>query len=111
MSDPLIIEYSSPGRKTGLLPEIALPDMDRALSEYISEDYLRKEEPRFPEVSEVDVVRHYTLLSQKNYGLDSGIYPLGSCTMKYNPKINEDIANLDRFKFLHPYQDEKLVQG
>ncbi|NLM96720.1 MAG: aminomethyl-transferring glycine dehydrogenase subunit GcvPB [Halanaerobiaceae bacterium] len=111
MSEPLIIEYSSPGRKTGLLPEIDLPDKDRALSEYISEDYLRKEEPRFPEVSEVDVVRHYTLLSQKNYGLDTGIYPLESGTMKYNPKINEDIANLDRFKFLHPYQDEKLVQG
>ncbi|NLT47818.1 MAG: aminomethyl-transferring glycine dehydrogenase subunit GcvPB, partial [Clostridiales bacterium] len=64
-----------------------------------------------PEVSEVDVVRHYTLLSNKNYGVDTGFYPLGSCTMKYNPKINEDMAALGCFSNLHPYQPEDTVQG
>lgn len=111
MSEPLIIEYSSPGRRGYSLPDLDIPNKDREISEYVSEDYLRKEEPALPEVSEVDVVRHYTLLSQKNYGVDSGIYPLGSCTMKYNPKINEDIANFDKFKNLHPYQGEDMVQG
>ncbi len=109
-SEPLIIEYSSSGRKGYSLPKIDLPNKDQELSELLPQNYLR-EELKLPEVSEVDVVRHYTLLSQKNYGVDSGIYPLGSCTMKYNPKINEDIARLDKLSNLHPYQDEGLVQG
>src|SRR5699024_9885916 len=74
-------------------------------------DFLSNEELDFPEVSEVDVIRHYTNLSNKNYGLDTGFYPLGSCTMKYNPKINEDVARYDGFANLHPYQSEDCVQG
>jgi len=82
----------------------------------ISEDILpdklkRKSEPRLPEVYEVDVIRHYTNLSNKNFGVDTGFYPLGSCTMKYNPKINEDMASLEGFAALHPYQNEEQVQG
>lgn len=110
-SEPLIIEYSSPGRTGYSLPKINLPNKDTELSKLLPQNYLREGELKLPEVSEVDVVRHYTLLSQKNYGVDSGIYPLGSCTMKYNPKINEDIARLDKLSNLHPYQDEELVQG
>ncbi|MFP4662518.1 MAG: aminomethyl-transferring glycine dehydrogenase subunit GcvPB [Halanaerobiales bacterium] len=112
-TEPLIIEYSSPGRKGYSLPEIDTPNKNEEISNYISKAYLKEkdEDLELPEVSEVDVVRHYTLLSQKNYGVDSGIYPLGSCTMKYNPKINEDIARMDMLKDIHPYQDEDMVQG
>src|SRR5690625_5640302 len=66
---------------------------------------------RSPEVSELEVMRHYTGLSDRNFGIDSGFYPLGSCTMKYNPKINEDVARLDGFSHIHPYQDPDTVQG
>jgi glycine dehydrogenase subunit 2 len=72
---------------------------------------LREEPPRLPEVSEVEVVRHYTRLSTRNYGVDLGMYPLGSCTMKYNPKINEDAARLAGFQNLHPLQPEEDAQG
>jgi len=72
---------------------------------------MRDSEPELPEVSEVDVVRHFTNLSNKNYGVDTGFYPLGSCTMKYNPKINEDMANLSGFSNIHPLQPEATVQG
>ena len=73
--------------------------------------FLRQEEPELPEVSEVDVIRHYTALSKRNHGLDNGFYPFGSCTMKYNPKVNEDIAQLDGFTEIHPYAPEVLSQG
>jgi glycine dehydrogenase subunit 2 len=76
----------------------------------IPSDHLR-EELNLPELSEIDVIRHYTALSQQNFGVDSGFYPLGSCTMKYNPKINEVIASLPVFKNAHPYQPEELSQG
>jgi len=72
---------------------------------------LRKNPANLPQVSEVEVVRHYTNLSQKNYGVDTGLYPLGSCTMKYNPKINEDMASLEGLTDIHPYQPESTVQG
>lgn len=72
--------------------------------------FSRKDLP-LPELNEVDVIRHYTLLSRRNYGVDNGIYPLGSCTMKYNPKINEDIASLEGFASIHPLTPEKLSQG
>jgi len=71
----------------------------------------RKSQLKLPELSEVEVVRHFTRLSQMNYGVDSGLYPLGSCTMKYNPKINELLANLPAINMVHPYQDEGTVQG
>ena len=106
--DKLIFELSRPGRKGYELPADnygvdALKDIPSSL--------LRKEEPELPEVSELEVVRHYTNLSSKNFGVDTGFYPLGSCTMKYDPKINEEIASMPEFTSLHPLQDEESVQG
>lgn len=109
MSEPLLTEYSTPGRKGYSLPEIDVPEVEP--EKYIPENHVREEPPALPEVSEVDVVRHFTSLSELNYGVDSGIYPLGTCTMKYNPKINEDISRLPGLAKLHPYQPEKHVQG
>lgn len=107
--DKLIFEISRKGRCAFSLPE---SDVRRVpLEDLIPSHLLTKEEADLPEVSEVDVVRHYTLLSNKNYGVDTGFYPLGSCTMKYNPKINEDMSSLDCFANLHPYQPEDTVQG
>ncbi|WP_077368795.1 aminomethyl-transferring glycine dehydrogenase subunit GcvPB [Anaerosalibacter sp. Marseille-P3206] len=107
--DKLVFELSVPGRVGYKLPELDVEETD--ISEFIPTDYLREEELNFPEVSEVDIIRHYTNLSNKNYGLDTGFYPLGSCTMKYNPKINEDMAKLEGFTDIHPYQPEETVQG
>jgi len=76
----------------------------------LPENLLRKDLP-LPELAEADVVRHYTALSRFNYGVDNGFYPLGSCTMKYNPKINEDTARLPGFAFTHPLQPVETVQG
>ncbi|MDE5807316.1 MAG: aminomethyl-transferring glycine dehydrogenase subunit GcvPB, partial [Muribaculaceae bacterium] len=106
--DKLIFELSRPGRKGYELPADnygcdALKD--------IPSDLLRKELPELPEVSELDVVRHYTNLSSKNFGVDTGFYPLGSCTMKYNPKINEEIAAMPQFAGLHPLQPAESAQG
>jgi glycine dehydrogenase subunit 2 len=109
MEEKLIFEKSSPGRKGYSLPQLDVPLIDTdALAKDID---IREEAPLLPEVGELDVVRHFTRLSQMNYGLDSGFYPLGSCTMKYNPKINEDMANLPGFAFIHPYQPEETSQG
>ncbi|MBO3803658.1 MAG: aminomethyl-transferring glycine dehydrogenase subunit GcvPB [Candidatus Brockarchaeota archaeon] len=102
----LIFELSAEGREGASLPELDVPEQDLG----IPETELRSEIP-LPEVSEVDVVRHYTALSRMNFGVDSGFYPLGSCTMKYNPKVNEVIAGLPGFKSAHPYQPEELSQG
>lgn len=100
-----IFEKSTCGRKGYELPPYELPEMSCALPEHL----IRKEKPKLPEVSEVDVVRHYTELALKNYSVDRGFYPLGSCTMKYNPKINEDMASL--FTNLHPMQPRETIQG
>ena len=105
----LIFELSKPGRKAYSLP--ALDVEEKALDSLIPAEFLADKELNFPEVSEVDVIRHYTNLSDKNYGLDKGFYPLGSCTMKYNPKINEDVAKYDGFANVHPLQSESTVQG
>ena len=104
MPEPTIYELSSPGRKGVLfpasdVPEVALPDQ-----------FLRTELP-LPEMAEVDTVRHFTRLSQMNYAIDLGFYPLGSCTMKYNPKINETTARLPGFAYTHPFQPIDTVQG
>ena len=104
MAEPTIYELSSPGRQGVRFPE---PDVPQSP---LPTEFRRKDLP-LPEVSEVDVVRHFTRLSQKNYGVDIGIYPLGSCTMKYNPKINEAAARLPGFAFTHPLQPEDTVQG
>jgi len=105
----LIFEMSRKGRH-GVLP--APSDVPRVKpSEAIPEAFLRKDIHGFPEVSEMDCVRHFTALSQKNVGVDSVFYPLGSCTMKYNPKINEVVSRLAGFTALHPYEDEGMAQG
>lgn len=106
--DKLIFEISKPGRKGYQLPadKYGVDGMSA-----IPAGLMRGEAPELPEVSELDVVRHYTNLSNKNFGVDTGFYPLGSCTMKYNPKINEELASLPAFAGLHPLQDVKSVQG
>lgn len=105
----LIFELSTSGRVGYSLPEMDIPEVN--LDDLIPADYLRAEEPNLPEVSELDIMRHYTALSKRNHGVDSGFYPLGSCTMKYNPKINENVARIAGFAHIHPLQDESSVQG
>ncbi|ADH60110.1 Glycine cleavage system P-protein-like protein [Thermoanaerobacter mathranii subsp. mathranii str. A3] len=105
----LIFELSKKERKAYTFPKLDVEE--KTLEEILPEQMIRKEEIELPEVSEVDIIRHYTLLSNKNYGVDTGFYPLGSCTMKYNPKINEDMASLTGFTALHPYQPVETVQG
>ena len=104
--DKLIFELSKPGRSG-----YSLPENEFGKATEMPESLARKSALRLPEVSEVDVVRHYTNLSQMNFGVDTGFYPLGSCTMKYNPKINEEIAAIPGFLGLHPLQPESTVQG
>lgn len=108
---PLIFEYSRPGRVAYSLPDLDVPE--EHLHDVLPNEYLRDEDeaPDFPEVSELQLMRHYTALSKRNYGIETGFYPLGSCTMKYNPKINEDVARLPGLAHLHPDQDEDTVQG
>lgn len=106
--DKTIFEYSSPGRTGATLPEPDVPT--RPVEEYLGGENLRENLP-LPELSQVDVIRHFTRLSCANYSVDGGFYPLGSCTMKYNPKINEELASLPGFADLHPYADESLAQG
>lgn len=103
----LIFELSQPGRTGYKLPELDVEEKDNL----IPEEFLSNEELDLPEVSEVDVVRHYTNLSTLNFGVDTGMYPLGSCTMKYNPKINEEIIANPKLAHLHPKQDDYQVQG
>ena len=106
--DKLIFELSKEGRCGFSLDGKA---SEGCLESIIPQALARGSKPRLPEVSEVDVVRHYTNLSQMNFGVDTGFYPLGSCTMKYNPKINEEVASMSGFAALHPLQDEETVQG
>lgn len=106
---PLIFERSKPGRISHTLPEIDVEEVDLAAD--LGATYIREEAADLPEVSELELIRHYTALSNRNFGIDSGFYPLGSCTMKYNPKINEDVARLDGFSHIHPLQDPETVQG
>ncbi len=107
--DKLIFELSSPGRYAYSLPECDVPEADPAA--HLPAAHLRRSPAELPEVSEVDVIRHYSRLSQMNYGVDTNFYPLGSCTMKYNPKINEDMARLPGFLRLHPLTPEAQSQG
>ncbi|WP_409346967.1 aminomethyl-transferring glycine dehydrogenase subunit GcvPB [Paenibacillus sp. MBLB4367] len=105
----LIFELSQPGRVGYALPECDVPEQN--IDSLIPASLRRKEPAELPEVCEVDVIRHYTALSRRNFGIDNGFYPLGSCTMKYNPKINEDVARYAGFAKIHPYQPESSIQG
>ncbi len=104
MTEPLIYDLSSPNR-----PSISLPELDTPAYE-VPKALVREDLP-LPELSEIDVVRHFVRLSQFNHAVDTGFYPLGSCTMKYNPKVCEDAARLPGFAFVHPLQDAELSQG
>jgi len=103
----LIFEKSVEGRRA-----YSLPELDVEKNEYdIPEHLIRKGNPNLPELYEVDIVRHYNELAALNYSVDKGFYPLGSCTMKYNPFLNEEIASFKNFIKLHPYQEEETIQG
>ena len=105
----LIFEIGRPGRVAYSLPESDVDSVD--LEEKLPKHLIRDEEVNLPEVSELELMRHYVALSKQNFGVEDGFYPLGSCTMKYNPKINEDVASLPGFTRIHPYQPEETVQG
>ena len=104
-----IFEKSKAGRRAAVIPESGVPE--RPLEELIPANLLRSEPPRLPEVSEPEIVRHYNRLSRRNFDLDSGLYPLGSCTMKHNPRLNERVAALPGHARLHPAQDPRRAQG
>ena len=103
-----IFEKHSPGRTGYTLPA---NDIDLKIENFLPKEFMRKEIARLPEVSELDVMRHFLELSHMNHCVEKGFYPLGSCTMKYNPKINETLAQNDGFLNIHPLQDEDTVQG
>jgi glycine dehydrogenase subunit 2 len=119
--ESLTFEKSHPGSRGCDLPSPGVPragqvaqgaaGLPAAVAEFLPDVSLRTEPPALPQLAEAQVVRHYTRLSQLNHGVDSGMYPLGSCTMKYNPKLNDELASLEGFTDLHPYQDEADVQG
>ncbi len=104
-----IYEKSKSGRRAAVLPEAEVPEPP--LDELIPSKLLRDEPPRLPEISEPEIVRHYNRLSRRNFDLDTGFYPLGSCTMKHNPRLNERVAALPGHARLHPGQDPSRAQG
>jgi len=107
-NEGLIFEHSSPGKKAWRLAPLDVPAVDPAAE---LGNAFRAEPAPLPEVSEIEIIRHFTRLSTWNYAVDSGMYPLGSCTMKYNPRVNEAVARLDGIATAHPYQPEQLSQG
>src|SRR6187551_1647772 len=109
LNERLIFEEGSAGRRGFDLPPLDVPPKD--IQETIDKNLLREGIAGMPELSEVDVIRHFTRLSTWNYHIDFGLYPLGSCTMKYNPKINELAARLEGFSMAHPYMPSELTQG
>lgn len=107
--ESLIFEKSQPGRRGYALPALDVPSIDP--TQVLPAESLRQNAPTLPEMSELDTIRHYTRLSQLNFSIDTNFYPLGSCTMKYNPKVNELVAGFTGFKALHPLQPDSTVQG
>ncbi|MEO7144683.1 MAG: aminomethyl-transferring glycine dehydrogenase subunit GcvPB [Bryobacteraceae bacterium] len=108
-NEPLLFERSSPGKKGYQLPPLDVPEIDPAA--VLGAGKTRSAIEDFPEVSEVEAIRHFTRLSTWNYAIDLGLYPLGSCTMKYNPRVNELVARTEGLAWAHPYQPESLAQG
>src|SRR6202140_121383 len=108
-NEGLIFEQSAPGKRGIELPPLDVPAVDPRTA--LGADYAREGIEGFPEVSEIEVIRHFTRLSTWNYAIDLGMYPLGSCTMKYNPRVNEFVARLDGIVTEHPYQPQELSQG
>jgi glycine dehydrogenase subunit 2 len=108
-NEPLLFENSSPGKRGYQLPALDVPAVDAAA--VLGAQNTRREIEDFPEVSEVEAIRHFTRLSTHNYAIDLGLYPLGSCTMKYNPRVNEQVARTEGLAWAHPYQPESLSQG
>ncbi len=108
-NEPLLFELSSPGKRGYQLPDLDVPPVDAAA--VLGEGNVRDEIEEFPEVSEFETLRHFTRLSTWNYAIDLGLYPLGSCTMKYNPRVNELVARTEGLAWAHPYQPERLAQG
>src|SRR6266513_4544237 len=107
-NEGLIFEKSSPGKAAWKLPPLDVPEVNTSTLLGSQE---RKDLGQMPEVSEIEIIRHFTRLSTWNYAIDIGMYPLGSCTMKYNPRVNEVVARLDGLAWAHPYQPEALAQG
>jgi glycine dehydrogenase subunit 2 len=107
--EPLVFEHSSPGKRGYQLPALDVPAVDAA--RVLGAENVRAEIEDFPEISEVDAIRHFTRLSTWNYAIDIGMYPLGSCTMKYNPRVNELVARTEGLAWSHPYAPEELSQG
>jgi glycine dehydrogenase subunit 2 len=108
-NEPLLFEQSSPGKRGYQLPPLDVPAVDAG--KVLGTENVREEIREFPEVSEFEVLRHFTRLSTWNYAIDLGLYPLGSCTMKYNPRVNELVARTEGLAWAHPYQPEALSQG
>jgi glycine dehydrogenase subunit 2 len=107
-NEALSFEKSSPGKKAYKLPPLDVPEVDAAA---LLGDTLRSHNAELPELSEIEIIRHFTRLSTWNYAIDLGMYPLGSCTMKYNPRVNEFVSRLEGIAEAHPYQPESLSQG
>ena len=108
-NEPLVFERSSPGKRGYQLPNLDVPAVDP--EQALGAENTRDEIEDFPEISEVEAIRHFTRLSTQNYAIDLGLYPLGSCTMKYNPRVNELVARTQGLAWAHPYQPEALSQG
>jgi glycine dehydrogenase subunit 2 len=109
LNEPLLFELGSPGRRAFDLPLLDIPQKN--VADLIDPKNLREDVPDMPELGEVGVIRHFTRLSTWNYHIDLGLYPLGSCTMKYNPKINERVARMEGFALAHPYLPPQMNQG
>ncbi len=107
-NEALVFEKSSPGKRAYKLPPLDVPAVDPAV---LLGDAHRIDSPQLPELSEIEIIRHFTRLSTWNYAIDLGMYPLGSCTMKYNPRVNEAVARIEGLAEAHPYRPDSLAQG
>src|ERR1700723_4790412 len=107
-NEALVFEKSSPGKKAYKMPPLDVPAVN---PETLLGEAARADLGLMPEVSEIEIIRHFTRLSTWNYAIDLGMYPLGSCTMKYNPRVNELVSRLEGIAEAHPYQPEELSQG